>query len=110
MYNNQSPYTICVLDVDKGKLPQGAEGARKIREDLDKFRAGREFGGLFPDRWLPATFIIADEPFSEKNRMINSTMKMVRSKVEAAYKDRIEYAFTPEGKDPANPLNCKALS
>ncbi len=110
MYNNQSPYTICVLDVDKGKLPQGAEGARKIREDLDKFRAGREFGGLFPDRWLPATFIVADEPFSEKNRMINSTMKMVRSKVEAAYRDRIEYAFTPEGKDPANKYNVKALS
>lgn len=110
MYNNQSPYTICVLDVDKNKLPQGAEGARKIREDLDKFRSGREFGGMFPDRWLPATFVIADEPFSEKNRMINSTMKMVRSKVEEAYKERIEYAFTPEGKDPANPLNCKALS
>ena len=110
MYNNQSPYTICVLDVDKSKLPQGEAGIQKIKEDLDKFRAGREFGEFFPDRWLPATFIVADEPFSDKNRMINSTMKMVRSKVEEAYKERIEYAFTPEGKNPANQFNIKALS
>lgn len=110
LYNNQSPYTVCVLDVDRSKLPKGAEGARQIRRDLDKFRASGEFGGLFPDRWLPAAFVVADEPFSEKNRMINSTMKMVRSKVEEAYRERIEYAFTPEGKIPDNKYNVEALS
>lgn len=110
LYNNQSPYTVCVLDVDRNKLPKGAEGARQIRRDLDKFRASGEFGGLFPDRWLPAAFVVADEPFSEKNRMINSTMKMVRSKVEEAYRERIEYAFTPEGKVPDNKYNVEALS
>lgn len=110
LYNNQSPYTICILDIDRGKLPKGREGLDKIKEGIDKFRTGGEFAGMFPERWIPTTFIVADEPFSEKNRMINSTMKVVRSKVEEAYKNRIEYAFTAEGKDYCNEYNLKAIN
>lgn len=110
LYNNQSPYTICVLDVDKKKLSPGQKGLEEIKKGLDKFRTGGEFAGMFPERWLPTTFIVADEPFSEQNRMINSTMKMVRSKVEAAYKERIEYAFTPDGKNYLNQYNLKAMN
>jgi long-chain acyl-CoA synthetase len=62
---------------------------------------------MFPERWLPSSFIIADEPFSEQNRMINSTMKMVRSKVEEVYAERIQYAYTPEGKNIYNKYNLE---
>ena len=110
MYNNQSPYSICVLDVDKTKLPKGEAGAKQIMKDLGRFKSGGEFEGLFPERWLPATFIIADEPFSEANKMINSTMKMVRNKVESHYKKRIDYAYTPEGKDVCNKYNVEILA
>ncbi len=110
MYNNQSPYSICVLDVDKTRLPKGKEGIAQIVSDLAKFKVGGEYFGMFPDRWLPATFIIADEPFSEANKMINSTVKMVRNKVEAYYQERIDYAYTPEGKDVYNQHNIEALS
>ena len=109
LYNNQSPYTIIVLDVDKRNLSRAEEGLHEIKKALDKFKTNGEFGGLFPERWMPATFIVVDEPFSEKNRMINSSMKMVRSKIEGAYKDRIEYAFTPEGKSYINPKNLEAI-
>ncbi len=109
LYNNQSPYTICILDIDKNKLPKGRQGLEKIKKDLDKFRTGGEFEGAFPERWLPTTFIIADEPFTEQNRMINSTMKMVRNKVEKYYKDRIDLAFTPAGKEIDNDANIKAI-
>jgi long-chain acyl-CoA synthetase len=42
--------------------------------------------------------------------MINSTMKMVRGKIEKAYADRIEYMYTSEGKQLLNPRNIEALA
>ena len=50
------------------------------------------------------------EPFTEQNHMVNSTMKIVRGKVEQAYKDRMDYAYTPEGKDIMNHMNMAALA
>jgi long-chain acyl-CoA synthetase len=65
---------------------------------------------MFPHRWLPTCFAVLAEPFSEQNQMINSTMKMVRGKIEKAYADRIEYMYTPEGKQLLNHRNIEALS
>lgn len=104
LYNNQSPYTIAVIVADNSKL-KGRELVEAVQQDIMKFKKGGEFEGKYQERWLPATFILADEPFTEQNRMINSTMKMVRNKVEEHYKERIEYAFTPEGKDIFNKFN-----
>jgi long-chain acyl-CoA synthetase len=110
LYNDQSPYTICVVQVDKNAVPKGKDGIIAVKAEFDKYRSGGEFSGIFPERWLPTTFVIADEPFSEHNRMINSTMKLVRSVVEKTYADRISFAFTPEGKNPVNEFNLKALN
>ena len=41
--------------------------------------------------------------------MVNSTMKIVRGKVEEAYKDRLEFAYTVEGKNIVNAQNLAAL-
>jgi len=49
------------------------------------------------------------EAFTEQNHMVNSTMKIVRSKVEEHYADRIEYAYTIEGKELMNEQNMAAL-
>ncbi len=106
LYNNQSPYTIAIIVADQSKYI-GRELIEIINEDLQRYKRGGDLYGTFPERWLPSTFIIADEPFSEKNKMLNSTMKMVRSKVESAYKERIEYAYTAEGKDIYNKFNIR---
>ena len=53
---------------------------------------------MFPDRWLPTTFTILPEPFTEQNGMVNSTMKIVRGKVEKAYAARIAQLYTPRGR------------
>ncbi|OFY90261.1 MAG: long-chain fatty acid--CoA ligase, partial [Bacteroidetes bacterium RIFOXYA12_FULL_40_10] len=106
LHNNQSPYTIAVLSVDKSKL-RGKELVEAVSKELNKYKGNGEFAGMFPERWLPSSFIIADEPFSEQNRMINSTMKMVRSKVEEVYAERIQYAYTPEGKNIYNKYNLE---
>jgi long-chain acyl-CoA synthetase len=41
--------------------------------------------------------------------MLNSTMKMVRRKVEEHYADRIEFAYTPEGKQLVNEKNLASI-
>lgn len=123
LHNNQSPYTIAMIVPEKDALadyvkaqgldPKSREGKeamlRKIQSEVDSYRKGGVHFGLFPERWLPATLIICDEPFTIANQMMNSTMKMVRRKVEEHYADRIEYAYTPEGKQLLNEKNINSL-
>jgi long-chain acyl-CoA synthetase len=40
---------------------------------------------------------------------MNSTMKVVRGKVEKFYKDRIDFAYTPDGKSVLNQKNLDSL-
>jgi hypothetical protein len=37
--------------------------------------------------------------------MLNSTLKIVRRKIEKHYKDRIAFLYTAEGKNPFNQQN-----
>lgn len=123
LYNNQSPYTVVVVVPNKNALaeavkskgidPQTEDGKqamlRIIQDECDSYRPGGRHAGLFPEKWLPAAIVVANEPFTEQNGMLNSTSKMVRRKVEAFYADRIEYAMTPEGKDLLNEKNVASL-
>ena len=123
LYNNQSPYTTALLVPNKERLrkhlahqnldltsDQGREEAiRIIQRQIDRFRKGGDLSSMFPDRWLPTTFAILPEPFTEQNGMVNSTMKIVRGKVEKAYVARIAQLYTPEGKNPLNKWNKEAL-
>lgn len=104
LYNNQSLYTIAIIVADRTNL-KGRDLVEAVWADISKYKGNGEFAGMFPERWLPSTFVLAEEPFTEKNKMINSTMKLVRSKVEEAYMERIRYAYTPEGKSIYNKFN-----
>jgi long-chain acyl-CoA synthetase len=123
LYNNQNPYTVALLTPNKEVLKkqleqQGLdlssdkgkeEAIHIIRKQIDRFRKGGDMAGLFPERWLPTTFAILPEAWTEQNGMINSTMKVVRGKVEKTYEARIAHLFTPEGKNPVNAENIKSL-
>lgn len=119
LYNNQSAYTTALIVPNRDVLKRKGchlhteEGCRtalqEIQKDIQRFRKGGDQQGLFPERWLPATFAVLREPFSEQNQMINSTMKMVRGKIEKAYADRIAYMYTAEGKQLLNQQNLDAL-
>ena len=93
------------LSSDQGR----EEAIRIIQRQIDRFRKGGDLSSMFPDRWLPTTFAILPEPFTEQNGMVNSTMKIVRGKVENAYVARIAQLYTPEGKNPLNKWNKEAL-
>ena len=65
--------------------------------------------GLFPERWLPSAVAIIGEPFSEQNGLVNSTMKIMRGKVEERYATRIEGLYSPGAKSIQNQENIEAL-
>lgn len=123
LHNNQGPYTIALLVPNKLALknallkdsikPNSKEGMLKalflIRSEMMQFYAGGKYESMFPQRWLPSAIGILDEPFSEENKMINSTLKLVRTKVVKHYEKLIDYLYTPDGKKPDNTLNKAAI-
>lgn len=114
LHNNQSPYTIVLVVPNKEALRAAAPGdkeaqLRLIQADVDSYRKGGIRAGQFPEKWLPTAIVVCEEPFTEKNGLVNSTGKVVRGKVEKHFEKRIEYAYTPEGKQLINPQNMTAL-
>ena len=123
LHNNQDPYTIVMIVPEKDALaefvkgqgldPASREGKeamlKQIQAEIDSYRKGGAHEGLFPERWLPAAVVVCDEPFTIANRMMNSTMKIVRGKVEEHYADRMAYAYTAEGKNLLNEKNLASL-
>jgi long-chain acyl-CoA synthetase len=124
IYNNQNPYTIALIVPAKEALRSAVsekhnnlistdaynEAINLINKDIARFKIGGEFEQMFPDRWLPASFALLDEPFTEQNGMVNSTMKVVRGKVEKHHQDKIEYLFTPEGKNLQSAKNIEVIA
>lgn len=106
LYNNQCPYTTAVITPSNYDKPR-EDLIKEIEKELLRYRKGGDLYGIFPERWIPSTFIISSEPFSESNKMINSTMKLVRSKVEEVYKEKLDYLYTSEGKSVFNKFNIK---
>lgn len=122
LHNNQNPYTgvlispnVSAIEAELKKLgiaPASDEGAKKaieiIKNAIEVYKKG-EFENLFPQRWIPSAFAILDEPFTEQNGFMNSTLKMVRGKITAHYEKRLDYMFTPKGRDPFNEQNLDAF-
>lgn len=125
LHNSQDPYTIALLvpnkDALKAYVKESAPGLspdsveartmmlEKIQQEVNSYRKGGANYGAFPERWLPAAICVLPEPFTEQNHMVNSTMKIVRGKVETAYEDRMRFAYTPEGKNVVNEMNLSSL-
>ena len=121
IYNNQSPYTGAIVVPNREALHRELDGrsvseenraaaaAEIIGDEIANYKSGGVYGEEFPDRWLPAALAIVDEAFTEQNGLVNSTMKIVRGKVETYFKDRIDYMYTPEGKLLKNPKNIESL-
>ena len=121
IYNNQCPYTIALAVPSKDNLnrvldergiageARYAEAAKIVAAEVAKYRTGGVYSNEFPDRWVPAVVAIANEPFTEQNGLVNSTMKIVRNKVEKHFAETIANAYTPEGKVVDNQKNIVAM-
>ena len=98
----------------KGLSIKSDEGKKEVinilQLEIDEYKKGGKYEGMFPERWLPAAVAILGEGFTEQNKFLNTTLKMVRGKITEFYMSRIEYLFSTEGKDMDNPQNRHILS
>lgn len=123
LYNNQDPYTVGLIYPNKqailrelkenGYSLNTKEAAEKALEiighEINNFKERGKFSNIFPNRWVPATLAIIPEGFNEQNRMLNSTLKMVRRKITDHYEDKIKKLYTPDGKNIANQDNIETI-
>ncbi|MDL2222538.1 AMP-binding protein [Bacteroidales bacterium OttesenSCG-928-M11] len=125
LHNNQDPYTVGLIVPNKEQLKAYVKQTNpnllwdtreakemallKIQEVIADYKGKGIYAGEYPERWLPASIAILPEAFTEQNQLLNSSMKMVRGKIEQKYKDRLDYLYTPEGKHILNDKNIEAL-
>lgn len=125
LHNNQDPYTVALVVPDKEQLKRYVErikpgidwntreakemALKKIQEVINRYKNNGIYAGEFPERWLPTAIAVLPEAFTEQNQLLNSSMKMVRGKIEERYKDRLEFLYTPEGKNIINDQNLFSM-
>ncbi len=123
LYNNQNPYTSGMIvpniaainrELEKRGIKAGSdegniETLKIIQQEIDEYRAGGKFAGMFPERWLPTTIVILPEAFSEQNQLLNASMKMVRGKVTKYFAKQLEFLYKAEAKNIVNEVNIEAV-
>lgn len=124
LYNNQNPYTTAMIVPDaeaisrelikRSLTPGSEEGNREsvkiISEEINKYKKGGEHESMFPDRWLPAAFVLLPESFNQENDLLNATMKMVRGRIVERFSDELTFLYTPQARTPENDINLKAIN
>lgn len=123
LYNNQNPYTSGMIvpnmaainrELEKRGLKAGTEAGNAetlmiIQQEIDHYKAGGKFAGMFPERWLPATVAVLPEAFTEQNQLLNASMKMVRGKITKHFAKELEFVYSVEAKNIVNEVNLKAV-
>ena len=123
LFNNQNAYTSGMIvpniasinrEIEKRGLIPGTDEASNealqiIQHEVDAYKSGGKFADSFPERWLPSTIVILPEAFTEQNKLLNSTMKMVRGKIAEYFKAELEFLYTSEAKSIINKMNREAL-
>jgi len=119
LYNNQSPHTVALIvpnmDAVRRAVPDYKsekgrnEAIELFHKAINDYKKGGKHADVFPERWLPSAFALLEEDFNEQNQMMNSTMKMVRGKIEKHYTKLLEFLETPDGKNPFNETNDKVI-
>lgn len=123
LHNNQNPYTVGMIvpdmevinrELKNRGIEKNSEGAIKeslqmIQNDINQFKKGGKYEGMYPERWLPATIAVLPETFNAENKMLNALLKMVRGKITEHYSRELEFLYTPAAKNIENEMNVKAI-
>ncbi|UCE94133.1 MAG: AMP-binding protein [Flavobacteriaceae bacterium] len=118
IYNDHEKYTTALVTINKKALEElvKSEGLtsyevinKRLKEDMLSFSRQKEFEGKFPGKWIPSNFQVLEEPFTEENKMINSTLKMVRHKITETYRERLDMMYGGKANDKALTENIKRL-
>jgi long-chain acyl-CoA synthetase len=125
LYNNQHPYTIGLIVINKEAVKRwiahnkhhllntpeekAIHFLQHLYNEIQHINKSGKHKLVFPERWLPASFLVLDEAFTEQNRMLNSTMKMVRGRITEHYQNEIDFLYTSEGKMVNNTRNLNVI-
>ena len=123
LYNNQKPYTVCLIVPnqhalkiyleEKNLTADSEEGKRSvlnlIENEVNEYRTNGKYGKMFPQRWLPVAIGILDQGFTEDNGLMNSSMKIVRGKIMDKHQELIDFLYTPEAKAVTNERNIEEV-
>jgi len=124
LYNNQNAYTVSLIVPNKEALKRQMlarnvkpedENAKSvaleiIQNEINEYKKGGKYENMFTQRWLPSANYILSEGFTEENKMLNSTMKMVRGKICDAYQNKLDFLYTPEAKEIINEENKASIN
>ena len=119
IYNDHKKYTTALVTLNhqnvtqyikKGNINSYEKLIQKITEELILFNQQIEFKDKFPKKWIPSSFQILEEEFSEDNKMINSTLKMVRHKITETYQNRLDLMYGSDAQKLALEENIKVAS
>ena len=123
LYNNQNPYTIAMIVPNKmaiqtylkscglsSNTEEGQiEALKLLQSEMNAYKTGGIYQDMFPQRWMPTATAVLPEAFSEDNKLVNSTMKVVRDKVIRYFNDYVDYLYTPDGKNFINTKNKETI-
>ncbi len=102
VYNDHKKFTTAIVTLDvpnvkkfirENHIADPEVLMKEIKQSFYQFKNEDDYLNKFPEKWIPAVLRIVDEPFTEENKMINSTMKMVRHKIVEAYMDMINEMY-----------------
>jgi long-chain acyl-CoA synthetase len=124
LHNDHDPYTVALLYPSRETLrewlkfqglswttEEGQHAALGLlKDEIDAHLPGGAHGGMFAEQWLPSAFAVLGEGFTEENRHLNSTLKMVRNRITEYYRDRLDHLYTADGRDPSNRRNRTIIS
>ncbi len=111
-------YSCALVSLDKTQTEAfiDREGIRDadalceaLRREIYRFTQDPARNSLQKD-WIPVVFQILENPLSEADGSINSTLKLVRRRVEELHRELLDYSYTKEGSRPDNPRNIAALN
>ncbi|MEN8125032.1 MAG: AMP-binding protein [Bacteroidota bacterium] len=119
IYNDHKKYTTALITLDQAnvknwiktnKITSNEDVVQQIKKELLLFNQQSEFKGKFPLKWIPSQFQIIEDNFSEDNKMINSTLKMVRHRITENYQNRIDFMYGDNALKKGFEENLKTIS
>ncbi len=108
IYNDHKKFTTGIVTlnvpfvksrIQKKNIKDADALLNYITKSFYKFNKEKEYANQHPQKWVPKSFTIVKEPFTEQNNMINSTMKMVRNKITEHYQQEIDNMYTGNPND-----------
>ena len=118
VYNDHNRFTGALVTLNRDavqariterKLSGADDLLDELRDSFYRFKQDENYRNRFPDRWIPATFQIVEEAFAEENKMINSSMKMVRFRITETYRHLLDQMFDDDGPNHKNDGNRQAI-